>query len=84
MSQLKINEHSFSVVLKSKKHVKNISVSDDARDAVLFEGNLGELRELTIEEGDVLEFIGVNGVLRVVLTMGQLQKALRVSSQVKP
>jgi len=51
---------------------------------VLFEGNLGELLELSIAEGDVLEFIGVNGVLRVGLTEEQLQKALRVALQVEP
>jgi len=31
-----------------------------------------------------LEFIGVNGVLRVGLTEEQLRKALRVTSQVEP
>jgi hypothetical protein len=71
-------EHSFSVEMNSKKHVKSISISDEAHDRVLFEGNLGELLELSIAEGDVLEFIGVNGVLRVGLTEEQLRKALKV------
>ena len=70
--------------MKSKKHVKSISISDEARDRVLFEGNLGELLELSIVEGDVLEFIGVNGVLRIGITEKQLWKALRVASQVEP
>jgi hypothetical protein len=75
-------EHSFSVEMKSKKNVKSISISDEAHDRVLFEGNLGELLELSLVEGDVLEFIGVNGVLRVGLTEEQLQKAIREASQV--
>ena len=69
-------EHTFSVEMKSKKYVKSISISDEAHDRVLFEGNLGELLELSHAEGDVFEFIGINGVLRIGLTEEQLQKAL--------
>jgi len=69
-------EHSFSVEMRSKRYVKSISISDEAHDRVLFEGNLGELRELSLAEGDVLEFIGVNGVLRIGLTEEQLLKML--------
>jgi hypothetical protein len=78
MLEVKSVEHSFSVEMKSKKHVKSISISDEAHDRVLFEGNLGELMELTLVEGDVLEFIGVNGVLRVGLSKKQLRKALKI------
>ena len=77
-------EHTFSVEMGSKRHVKSISISDEAHDRVLFEGNLGELLELSLVEGDVLEFVGVNGVLRVAVTEEQLQKALKVASQVEP
>ncbi len=69
-------EHSFSVEMKSKRYVKSISISDEAHDRVLFEGNIGELVELSLVEGDVLEFIGVNGVLRIDLTEDQLRKLL--------
>jgi len=76
-------EHTFSVEMKSKKYVKNISISDEAHDRVLFEGNLGKLQEMTLTD-DVLEFIGANGVLRVGLTENQLHKALKTASQVQP
>lgn len=69
-------KHAFSVEMKSKQNVKNISISDEAHDRVLFEGDLGELLELSLES-DVLELVGVNGVLRVVLTKEQLMKVLR-------
>lgn len=69
-------EHSFSVEMRSKRYVKSISISDEAHDRVLFEGNLGELVELSLVEGDVLEFIGVNGVLRIDLTEERLRKLL--------
>ena len=84
MLEVKIVEHTFSVEMKSKRYVKSISISDEAHDRVLFEGNLGELLELSIAEGNVLEFVGVNGVLRVAVTEEQLRKALRVASQVEP
>ena len=77
-------EHMFCVEMRSKRHVKSISISDEDHERVLFEGNLGELLELSLVEGDVLELIGVNGVLRVGLTMEQLWIALKVTSQVEP
>jgi hypothetical protein len=77
-------EHTFSVEIKSKRYVKSISISDEAHDRVLFEGNLGELVELSLVEGNVLEFVGVNGVLRVAVTKVQLRKALKLASQVEP
>ena len=77
-------EHVFSVEMNSKRHVKNISISDDTRDRVLFEGNLGKLLGLSIAEGDVLELVGGNGVLRVSLTREQLRQALKSESASAP
>jgi len=76
MPRVRKMEHSFSVEMRSKSFVKRISISDEAHDRVLFEGNLGELKELSLAEGDVLEFIGVNGVLRIGITEEQLRKTL--------
>jgi len=67
-------EHGFSIEMKSKKYVKNMSISDEAHGRVLFEGNLGELRELSFVEGDVIEFTGIYGVLRVNITRSQFHK----------
>ncbi len=69
-------EHTFTVEMRSKSHVKSISISDEARDRVLFEGNLGELKKISLAEGDVLELVGVNGVLRVDVSEEQLNEAL--------
>jgi hypothetical protein len=77
-------EHIFSVEMNSKKYVKSISLSDDTRDRVLFEGNLGKLVELSVAEGDVFELIGGNGVLRVSLTKEQLRQALTTESTSAP
>ena len=84
MHEVNSMEHTFTVELKSKENVKNISISDQTHDLVLFEGNLGELLELSFVEGDVLEFVGVYGVLRVAVTMEELVKALREASKNQP
>jgi len=77
-------EHAFSIELKNKRHVKNISISDEAHDRVLFEGNLGKLLSMSLVEGYILELIGVNGVLRISLTREQLQETIKAASQVEP
>jgi len=84
MLEVNNSEHTFTVELKSKEYVKNISISDQTHELVLFEGNLGKLLELSLVEGDVLEFVGVNGVLRIAVTIGQLEKALREASKNQP
>jgi len=67
-------EHSFSVEMKSKKHVSHISVSNESRDRVLFEGSLGKLKELSMVEGAVLEVKGANEVLRIDLSEDKLRR----------
>lgn len=69
-------EHMFSVEMRSKSYVKNIALSDGPYESVLFEGNLGKIKSLSIVEGDILEFDGFNGVLRINLTEDQLQNTL--------
>jgi hypothetical protein len=84
MLEAKNVDHVFTVEIWSKKHVKSISISDEAPDRVLFEGNLGALLELSLVEGDVFEVIGANGVLRISLTREQLQETIKTASQVEP
>jgi len=77
-------KHAFSVELKSKEFVKNMSISDEAHGLVLIEGNLGELQGLSLVEGDVLEFVGVNGIFRIDVSKKQLGDALSRKSQIEP
>ena len=56
--------------------IPNISISNESQDKVLFEGNLGNLCGVSLEEDRVLEFIGTNGVLRIAVTRLQLEKML--------
>jgi len=75
-------EHAFSIELKNKRHVKHVFISDEAHERVLFEGNLGKLLGMSLAEGDVLELIGVNGVLRISLTREQLEETMK--AEVEP
>ncbi len=65
--------HAFSIEMKSKAHVRHISMSDESHDRVLFEGYLGALKELSLIEGTVLEVKGENGVIRIDLSEEELR-----------
>ena len=69
-------EHGFSVELKSKEYVRRVSVSDNPRDAVIFEGFLGEIEEMSMVEEVILEIRAANGTLRIDLSEDELRKAL--------
>jgi hypothetical protein len=70
------NRHSFSVELKSKEYVKNLSLSDDGRERVLVEGVLGELEELDVLEGTVFQLKGANGSMTLNLTEEEISRML--------
>jgi hypothetical protein len=67
----------FSVEMKSKKFVKSISVSNDSRNRVFFEGFLGNIEELGFIEGGMLEIKGVNGTFRIDLSEKELRTMLQ-------
>ena len=60
-------ERVFSVELKSKNSLKNVTLVNGSNDSVLIEGTIGELVQATFAEGVVLEVVGKNGVLRLDL-----------------
>jgi hypothetical protein len=68
--------HGFSLML-GKEHVKRFLILDDSGNQVLFEGLLGELKEISLLEAVMLEIRGSNGILRVDLTEQELRKALK-------
>ncbi len=75
------DNHSFSVELKSKKHVTSFSLSNNEREGVLFEGVLGELEEIGIMEDAILLINGSHGTLRVDITEEELRKILAKKKQ---
>jgi len=67
----------FSVELKSKKNLKNVTLTNGSSDSVLVEGTIGELVQATFAEGIILEVVGKNGVLRVDLGEGEIKKTTK-------
>jgi len=64
------------VELISKDYVRSISISDESKDRVFFEGYLGKLKQVSLIEGRALELVAENGVLRVEINEGVLQRLL--------
>jgi hypothetical protein len=69
--------------MKSKRHVKCISISNETHDRVLFEGDLGELEELPLIGGNMLEVKGTNGGLRVEQGQGETENLMSQMSEVR-
>jgi hypothetical protein len=73
-NKAKDKERVFSVELKSKRNLKNITLTNGSSDSVLLEGTIGELLQATFAEGIILEIVGKNGVLRVDIGEDEIQK----------
>lgn len=70
----------FSVELRSKADLRNVSVTDGSRDGVLVEGTIGALQQLGFTEGIILEVVGERGVLRIDLDEDELSRVLQAAS----
>ena len=64
----------FSIELKSKRNLKNVTLTEGSSDGVLVEGTIGELVRATFAEGIVLKVVGENGVLRIDLRKDEIEK----------
>jgi hypothetical protein len=69
------NERFFSVELKSKVHLKNVTLTNGSSDNALIEGTLGELVQATIAEDVILEVVGTKGTLRINLAQNEIMEA---------
>jgi len=67
-------ERFFSVELKSKRNLKNVTLTNGSSDSVLVEGTIGELVQATFEEGIILEVVGKKGILRIDLREDEIKK----------
>lgn len=66
-------ERIFSIEINSKDHISVLTLSDENKGHVLFEGNLGILSVFEVYD-DVIELVGSNGVIRLCLTCEELRK----------
>jgi hypothetical protein len=67
-------ERGFSVELKLKRNLKNVTLTNGSSDSVLVEGTIGELVQATFAEGIILEVVGKNGILRIDLGENEIKK----------
>jgi len=67
-------ERVFSVELKSKRNLKNVTLTNGSSDSVLVEGTIGELVQATFAEGIILEVVGKKGTLRIDLGEDEIKK----------
>jgi hypothetical protein len=71
---VKNNERFFSVELKSKTSLKNVTMTNGSSDSVLVEGTIGELVQAAFVEDVILEVVGEKGVLRINLEEKELKR----------
>ena len=69
-----VNERFFSIELKSKLSLKNVTLSNGNNENVLVEGSIGKLQRAEFAEGVILQVIGDQGVLRVTLEENEIKK----------
>jgi len=77
-SKTKNKERVFSVELKSKRNLKNVTLTNRSSDSVLVEGTIGELVQATFVEDIILEVIGKNGILRIDLREDEIKKTTKL------
>jgi hypothetical protein len=73
-----VKERVFSVELRSKRNLKNITLTNGSSDSVLVEGSIGELVQASFTEGIILQVVGKTGVLRVDLGEDEIKKTTEV------
>jgi hypothetical protein len=69
-----LKERFFSIELKSKVNLKNITLTNGGHENVLVEGTIGELLRAEFAEGIILEVVGDKGVLRINLCQDEIKK----------
>ncbi|MGA9140725.1 MAG: hypothetical protein WBZ29_10900 [Methanocella sp.] len=69
----KEGERSWSIELKSKASLKNVTLTNGSCDNVLVEGTIGELVRATFVECIILEAVGTKGTLRINLGADEIK-----------
>ena len=79
--QVDDKERFFSVELKSKADLKNVTLANGSRDSVLIEGTVGELVQAMFVEDVILEIVGKKGTLRINLKAEELKSPQKAESR---
>lgn len=70
-----LEERSFSIELKNKQNLKNVTLNSCSTENVLIEGTIGELKTASFVIDDILEVVGSQGVLRVNVAKQEITEA---------
>ncbi len=76
-------ERFFSIELKSKANLKNVTLSNGAQENVLIEGTVGQLKRASFVDGIVLEVVCDKGVLRINLTEDEIKSKENQEKEVR-
>ena len=67
-------ERSFSIELKSKVSLKNMTLNDRSQENAIIEGTIGKLEHAGFVEDMVLEVQGKKGVLRINISENEIKR----------
>jgi len=67
-------ERSFSIELKSKVSLKNMTLNDRSQENAVIEGTIGKLEHAGFVEDMVLEVRGKKGVLRINVSENEIKR----------
>jgi hypothetical protein len=70
-----LEERSFSIELRNKQNLKNVTLNSSSTENVLLEGTIGELKTASFVAEDLLEVVGSEGVLRVNVAKQEITEA---------
>lgn len=67
-------ERSFSIELKSKVNLKNMTLNDRSQENAVIEGTIGKLEHAGFVEDMVLEVMGRKGILRIDISENEIKR----------
>lgn len=70
-----LDERSFSIELKTKQNLKNVTLNSSPAENVLIEGTIGKLENAGFVSEDILEIVGSTGTLRVNIAKQEITGA---------
>jgi hypothetical protein len=81
--QENMKERYFSIELKAKVNLKNVTLTNNKLENVLIEGSIGRLVRAEFAEGIILEVVGDKGVLRINLGQDEIKQKETQSKEVQ-
>lgn len=76
-----MRNNAFSIELKSKEFLRNVTVKNGMGENVLIEGYLGELKEISLLDESMLEIRGTNGIIRLDITAQDFSQLIKATTR---